>query len=156
MRVARVCARHAVVCAFVFLALAPMSALAFTPPAPGNPGNHIGEFLHNPHLQTPQVGGVAPLIPPASQSGTDTAGTESSPSSPSFPSVTLPSLDLQRSGGAALAALTPASNHWQDSLLVVVILAALIAANVVLGVLYAARGGNFLVRRTLRVASATA
>lgn len=153
MRVARVCARHAVVCAFVFLALTPMSALAFTPPAPGNPGNHIGEFLHNPHLQTPQVGGVAPLIPPASQLGTDSAGSESSAS---FPSITLPSLDLQRSGGAALAALTPGSNHWQDSLLVVVILAALIAANVVLGVLYAARGGNFLVRRTLRVAPATA
>lgn len=149
---ARVCARHAVVLALVFAALSPMSVLAFTPPAPGNPGNHFGELLHNPHMHSPAPGGGgggggragngSSGITNALQIGTNVTS--------SAPSIAFPSLEFQPPTGGEFSSLTPAFNLGQDSVLVVLIVAALIAANVALGVLYLARGGNFLLRRALR------
>ena len=155
MKAARTFARHAVVLALVFVALTPTSVLAFTPPAPGNPGNHFGELLHNPHMQqTP--GGGGNNGGGSGSTGVVNAFSNGTNGGETTPALSIPAFDLQPANDGGFSALTAAFNLGQDSVLVVVILAALIAANVVLGVLYAARGGNFLVRRVLRPVPATA
>lgn len=72
------------------------------------------------------------------------------------PSVALPELQLNPAPGGGFAALTRALGFGHDSVLVVIILAALVAANVAWAVVYGARGGNFLIRRVLRPIPATA
>lgn len=153
MTAARFVVRHSILLLFLFLALIPTSAQAFNPPDPNSPGNHTGEYLHNPHMQNSQTPGGG------GNSGTPGSGVQNAfgsfkTGSGSLPSTSPPSFEFQPSG-ATLPALTAGSSLGQDAWLVVVILAALIAANVVLGVLYASRGGNFLVRRVLRPAPVT-
>lgn len=65
------------------------------------------------------------------------------------PSIELPALQLNPAAGGGFETLTTAFGFGQDSVLVVVILAALVAANIVLAVVFGVRGGNFLVRRIL-------
>ena len=156
---ARAGARLSIPLLFLFLALAPSSVLAFHPPDP-TPGKHTGEYLHNPHMQSSQV-----PVPGGSTNGTPPGGVHNSfgslkngsPADPPASSSQGQQSDVQiQTAGASLPALTSGSNLGQDAWLVVIILAALIAANVVLGVLYASRGGNYLVRRMLRPAPVTA
>lgn len=65
------------------------------------------------------------------------------------PSIQLPALQLNPATGGGYEALTAAFGFGQDSVLVVIILAALVATNIVLAVVYGVRGGNFLIRRIL-------
>ncbi len=155
MKAARACTRHAVVLALVFLALTPTAALAFTPPAPGNPGRHLGELLHNPHLQvaTPGGGGQGTGTGP---SGITNALSTVTGGGPSEPSIDFPAFQLASASGGGFSSLTAESTVGRDSVLVVAILAALIAANVVLAVVYVARGGNFLIRQVLQPVPAAA
>ena len=158
MKAARAFARRAVVLALVFVALTPTSVLAFTPPAPGNPGNHFGELLHNPHMQPPPPAsggkgggnnngstGISNALPAGGNAGGATS-----------PTIDLPALQVNPASGGGYEALTAASGFGQDSVLVVIILAALVAANVALAVIYVVRGGNFLIRRVLSPVPATA
>ena len=156
MRIARVVARDAVILLFVFLTLSPATVLAFNPPDPNSPGHHYGEYLHNRHLQTSQ--------PPPAPGGGNTngggggvqnafGGLKSGAAGPS--SDALPAFHFQRIG-LVVPQLTAESKAGLDAWWVVVLLAAFIAANVVLGVLYASRGGNYVVRRVLRPLPATA
>jgi len=149
LRIARLVARDGVILLFVFLALSPATVLAFNPPDPNSPGHHYGEYLHNRHLQTSQP-------PPApSGGGVQNAfgGLKSGAAGPS--SDALPAFHFQRIG-LVVPQLTAESKAGLDAWWVVVLLAAFIAANVVLGVLYASRGGNYVVRRVLRPLPATA
>ncbi len=149
MRIARLVARDGVILLFVFLALSPATVLAFNPPDPNSPGHHYGEYLHNRHLQTSQP-------PPApSGGGVQNAfgGLKSGAAGPS--SDALPAFHFQRIG-LVVPQRTAESKAGLDVWWVVVLLAAFIAANVVLGVLYASRGGNYVVRRVLRPLPATA
>ncbi|HEV2216034.1 MAG TPA: hypothetical protein VGV88_00540 [Candidatus Dormibacteraeota bacterium] len=155
MRVARYVARHSVLFLFLFLALSPATVLAFNPPNPGGPGNHLGEYLHNPHLQGSQSqpppgggstgggGGVtdALAIPQSGGEGPNLAA--------------LPAFRFQPQG-FAIPALQSASSVGGDAWWVVVLLAAFLAANVVLAVLYVSRAGNFVYRRVLRLVPSTA
>jgi len=148
LRIARVVARDAVILLFVFLALSPATVLAFNPPDPNSPGHHYGEYLHNRHLQTSQ--------PPPAPGGGNNNGRgvqnafgvlKSGAAGPS--SDALPAFHFQPIG-LVVPQLTAESKAGLDVWWVVVLLAAFIAANVVLGVLYASRGGNYVVRRVLR------
>lgn len=154
MKAARVRAWRAVLLPLAFLALAPTSVLAFNPPAPGNPGLHIGEYLHNPHLQTAPGGGG--LGTGTGSNGTTNASSFQAAAGESTPTISFPVLQLQPGSGGGFSSLTAGFNFGQDSVLVVAILAALIAANVVLGVVYVARGGNFLLKQALRPVPAVA
>ena len=81
--------------------------------------------------------------------GVDKNGSSSAQSS-AFP-------DFQfQMAGTALPPLTAGSNPGQDAWLVVIILAALIAANITAGVIYVSRGANYLIRRGLRPAPVAA
>lgn len=151
MRVARPVARRAVLFLFVFLAFSPATVLAFTPPDPNSPGNHYGEYLHNKHMQTSQ-----PPPPPAPGGGggiQNAFGVLKSGTSGNL--ATLPGFHFQPTG-LVVPQLTAGSNVGKDAWWVVVLLAAFIAANVVLAVLYVSRGGNYVVRRVLRIAHTTA
>ncbi len=154
MRIARVVARDAVILLFVFLALSPATVLAFNPPDPNSPGHHYGEYLHNRHLQTSQ--------PPPAPGGGNNNGSgvqnafgvlKSGAAGPS--SDALPAFHFQPIG-LVVPQRTAESKAGLDVWWVVVLLAAFITANVVLGVLYASRGGNYVVRRVLRLLPATA
>jgi hypothetical protein len=147
---ARYFARHAVLLVFLFLALTPASVLAFNPPDPNSPGKHTGEYLHNPHMQNSQT-----PAPGGGSTGVQNAFGAYKSGSASDTSTELPAFEFQPTGGA-LPPLTAGTNLGNDAWLVVIILAALIAANLVLGVLYLSRGGNFVYRRVLRPAPATA
>ena len=152
MRVARVVARHAVLLLFVVLAIAPATALAFTPPDPNNPGNHYGEYLHNPHLQqqapTPGGGGGGNGIQNSFGSlGLSTAVQPSAESTPAF---------QFQPRGLAFPELTSALSLGRDAWWVAIILAAIVATNVALGVLWLARATNFLLQRSKRLVLATA
>jgi hypothetical protein len=135
---------------FVFLALAPATVLAFTPPDPNSPGHHYGEYIHNPHMTSGQ---------PAPGPGGGSNGGGGNGSQNAFGSARsgsagantggLPAFQFQASP-LSLPQLTAGVNLGQDAWLVVVILASLLAANVVLAVLYVARGGNYIYRRALR------
>ena len=153
MRVARAAARHAVLLVFVVLALTPTAAFAFTPPDPNKPGHHYGEYLHNPHLQSTPV---VPVPVPGS-GGKGGQGIQNAFAGPISAANTpeLPTLQFQPTS-LNLPALIAANSVGKDLWWVAVILAALIAANVVLGVLWLARGGNFVLRRSLRLVPATA
>ena len=147
MRVARVCARHALLPLFVCLALAPTSVLAFNPPDPNNPGHHYGEYLHNKHLQSQK----APLPGP----GRGGTGVQNALVRTAGNPVELPALQFEPSN-LSLPALIAANSVGKDALLVVIVLAALIAANVVLGVIYLSRGWSYIFTRALRPVPATA
>lgn len=151
MRVARAVARHAVPFLFAFLALTPAAVLAFTAPDPNSPGHHYGEYLHNKHLlasqPTPAPGGGGNGIQNA-------LGTlESGAAGPNLQALL--AFHFQPIG-LALPPLSAATNIGKDAWWVVVLLAAFIAADVVLAVLYVSRGGNFVVRRALRLVPSTA
>ena len=155
MRIARVVARYAVILLFLFLALSPATVLAFNPPDPNSPGHHYGEYLHNGHLQTLQP-------PPAPGGGTNNNGGDIQnafgglKSGAAVPSTeALPAFHFQPIG-LVVPQLTAASNAGLDAWWVVVLLAAFIAANVVLAVLYVSRGGNYVVRLVLRPLPASA
>lgn len=123
---------------------------AFTPPDPNSPGHHFGEYLHNPHLQS------TPTVPVAGGGGNGGGGIQDSfapVSSTSMPA--LPTLQFQPAG-LNLPALTAANIVGKDLWWVAVILAAVIATVVVQGVLWIARGGNFVLRRGLRLVPVTA
>src|SRR5690348_17005752 len=147
--VARVVARNALLLVFLVLALFPVTVLAFNPPDPNSPGHHFGEFLHNKHLQTSQP---SPAPGGNNNSGggggiqNSFGGLTSGTGGPG--TYTLPAFHFQPSG-LALPALTAASSVGKDAWWVVVLLAAFIAADVVLAVLYLSRGGNYAVRRVL-------
>ena len=155
MRIARIVARDAVILLFLFLALSPVTVLAFNPPDPNSPGNHFGEYIHNKHVQTSQPA-------PAPGGGTNNNGggiqnafgvLKSGSAGPS--SEALPAFHFQPIG-LVVPQLTAASNAGLDAWWVVVLLAAFIAANVVLAVLYVSRGGNHVVRLVLRRLPASA
>lgn len=147
MTVARLVARDAVILLFVLLALSPATVLAFNPPDPNSPGHHHGEYLHNKHLQAPPLpgggGGIQNTFG-ALKSGSAGPGAEA-----------LPAFHFQPNG-LSVPALTAGGNIGKDAWWVVVLLAAFIAANVVLAVLYVSRSGNQVVRRVLRLLPATA
>jgi len=156
LRIARVVARDAVILLFVFLALSPATVFAFNPPDPNSPGHHYGEYIHNKHLQTSQ--------PPPAPGGGNNNGSgggihnalgvlKSGAAGPS--PAALPAFHFQHIG-LVVPQLTAESKAGLDAWWVVVLLAAFIAANVVLGVLYVSRGGNYAVRRVLRSLPATA
>ena len=154
MTAARNGARISIFLLFLFLALTPTSAFAFSPPDPNNPGKHTGEYLHNPHMLTSQ----APTPGGANGSANGGLGNSSGVNkngSSSVQSSALPDFQFQMAG-AALPQLTAGSNLGQDAWLVVIILAALIAANIAVGVIYVSRGGHYLIRRGLRPAPAAA
>jgi hypothetical protein len=150
LRIARLVARHAVILLLVFLALSPATVLAFNPPDPNSPGHHYGEYLHNWHLQTSQ-----PAPAPAPGGGNNNSGgiqnafgvLKSGSAGPS--PEALPAFHFQHIG-MVVPQLTAASNAELDAWWVVVLLAAFIAANVVLAVLYVSRGGNYVLRLVLR------
>lgn len=144
MTAARKVARISIFLLFLFLALSPASALAFNPPDPSSPGKHTGEYLHNPHMQTSQ----APT-PSGTNGGLGNSFGVNKSGSSSVQSSQLPDFQFQMAG-SALPPLTAGSNLGQDAWLVVIILAALIAANVVVFVIYVSRGGHYLIRRGLR------
>ena len=153
MKVARAVARRALIVAVgsvVLLVLAPASVLAFTPPAPGNPGNHYGELLHNPHMRTGQP---APGPGGGNNNGGGNnfqnafGGTRSGFAGDSTGG--LPAFQFQATP-LSLPQLTAGVNLGQDAWLVVILLASLLAANVVLAVLYVSRGGHYMYRRALR------
>jgi hypothetical protein len=149
LKVARAVVRRALIVTFVFLALAPASVLAFSPPDPNRPGHHYGEYLHNPHLlsSAPTPG---PGIGANKGGGTgiqNAFGMARSGSSGQNASI-LPPFQFQATP-LSLPALTGGFNVGQDAWLVVIMLASLLAANVVLGVLYVARGGNYVYRHAL-------
>jgi hypothetical protein len=156
LRIARVVARDAVILLFVFLALSPATVLAFNPPDPNSPGHHHGEYLHNRHLQTSQP------LPGGGSSNNNGGGDgihnafgvlKSGAAGPS--PEALPAFHIQRTG-LVVPQLTAESKAGLDAWWVVVLLAAVIAANVVLAVVYVSRGGNYVVRRILRPLPATA
>lgn len=151
MRVARAVARHALVLVFLVLALTPTTAFAFTPPDPNNPGHHYGEYLHNPHLQS------TPAATVPGSGGNGGGGIQDSFAGPvnAASTLMLPALQFQPTS-LDLPALNAADNIGKDLWWVAVILAAVIAPNVVLGVLWLARAGNFVLRRGLRPVPATA
>ena len=155
MRIARVVARDAVILLFVFLALSPATVFAFNPPDPNSPGHHYGEYLHNWHLQTSQP-------TPAPGGGNNNNGgsvqnafgvLKSGAAGPS--SEGLPAFHFQPIG-LVVPQLNAESKAGLDAWWVVLLLAAFIAANVVLAVLYVSRGGNYMVRLALRPLPATA
>jgi len=153
--VARVVARNALLLLFFVLALFPATVLAFNPPDPNSPGHHFGEYLHNKHLQN-----SPPSPTPGGNNNGGGGGIQNSfgglTSGTGGPGTyTLPAFHFQRNG-LALPALTAAASAGKDAWWVVVLLAAFIAANVVLAVLYVSRGGNFIVRRVLRALPANA
>jgi hypothetical protein len=155
LRAARLVARHAVLLLFVVLALIPASALAFTPPDPNNPGNHFGEWLHNPHLQQ-----QAPSPTPGGGGGNgggiqDSFGGQGSSAGVAPNLSGVPSFQF-RPAGLGIPALGSALGLGKDSWWVAVLLAALVAANVALGVVWLARGANYVLRRGLRLVPATA
>lgn len=155
MTVARLVARDAVILLFVFLALSPATVLAFNPPDPNSPGKHHGEYLHNRHLQTSQ-----PAPPPGGGNNNGGGGgiqnafgvLKSGAAGPA--SQALPAFHLQPNG-LSVPVLNAGRNVGPDAWWVVVLLAAFIAVNVVLAVLYVSRGGNYVVRRVLRLLPAT-
>lgn len=153
MKIARAVARRALLVPFALVALAPATVLAFTPPNP-SPGHHYGEYLHNKHLQTSQP---TPAPGGGSNDGSGIQNAFGTPKSgtPDPSGDPLPSFHFQRAG-QVLPALSTSSNAAKDAWWVVVLLAAFIAANVVLAVIYVSRGGNYVVRRVLRIALATA
>ncbi len=150
MRVAQVFARHALLLPFAFVALSPATALAFNPPDPNSAGHHYGEYLHNKHLQSSQ-----PTPAPGNGGGIQNSlgALKSGTTEPSADS--LPAFHFQPEG-LVVPALTARSNVGKDAWWVVVLLAAFLAANVVLAVLYVSRGANYAVRRALRPMPATA
>jgi hypothetical protein len=149
LTVARLVARDAVILLFVFLALSPATALAFNPPDPNSPGHHYGEYLHNRHLQTLQ-----PPLPGGGGGIHDAVGVlKSGAAGPG--AEALPAFHFQPNG-LSVPALTAGGNVGKDAWWVVILLAAFIAANVVLAVLYVSRGGNHVVRRALRLLPVTA
>lgn len=149
LKVARAVARRALFIPFVFLALAPASVLAFTPPDPNSPGHHFGELIHNPHLRSGQPapgtggGGGGSGSGVQNSFGSARSGT-AGPSTGGLPAFQLHPTPL------SLPQLTGGANLGQDAWLVVIILASLLAANVVLAVLWVSRGGHFVYRRALR------
>lgn len=151
MRAARVVARHAVLVLFVVLAIAPVTALAFTPPNPNNPGNHYGEYLHNPHLQqpasTPAGGGGGGIRNSFNGLGAATEAPSSVGAAQAF---------QFRPRGLSFPELTSALTLGKDAWWVAIILAAVVATNVALGVLWLARATNFLLQRSKRLVLATA
>ena len=157
MRIARVVARHAFPVLFALLALSPATVLAFNPPDPNSPGHHYGEYLHNKHLLT------SPPPPAPGGGGNNNGGGGGirnafgglNPGTESQNTPALPAFHFQPVG-LVVPALSAASNVGKDAWWVVVLLAAFIAANVVLVVLYVSRGGNYVVRRVLRPLLATA
>lgn len=159
MRIARVLARHAVALALVLVALAPTSVLAFTPPAPGNPGHHYGELIHNPHMQPSPGGGGGNNGGGANNgsSGISNSLWIGGSASDQGPSIDTPGVELSpTTGGGFDTVAAVVVDSGQNSALVVIILAALIAANVSFAVVYVARGGNFLMRRVLSPVPAAA
>ena len=151
-RIARLVARDAVILLFLFLALSPATVLAFNPPDPNSPGHHTGEYLHNKHLQTSQ--------PTPAPGGGGGGGIQNSfgvlKSGGAGPStLALPAFQFQPNG-LVLPPLAAGSNVGKDSLWTVVLLASLIAANIVLAVIYVSRGANYVARRALRFVPATA
>jgi hypothetical protein len=148
LRIARLVARHAVILLFLFLALSPATVLAFNPPDPNSPGHHYGEYIHNRHLQTSQP-------PPAPGGGIQNAFSVLKSGSAGPSSEALPAFHFQPIG-LVVPQLTAASSAGLDAWWVVVLLAALIAANVVLAVLYVSRGVNYVVRLALRPLPASA
>lgn len=148
MKVARAVARRALFIPFVFLALAPATVLAFTPPDPNSPGHHYGELIHNPHLKSGQP------TPGPGNNGGGGNGIQNAFGSARFGSAGpntggLPAFQFQPTP-LSLPQLTGGANLGQDALLVVIILASFLAANVALGVLYVARGSHHVYRRVLR------
>ena len=122
--------------------------LAFNPPEPTSAGYHYGEYIHNRHLQTSQP-------PPAPGGGIQNAfGVLKSGAAGPIPEA-LPAFHFQPIG-LVVPQLTTASSAELDAWWVVVLLAAFIAANVVLAVLYVSRGGNYVVRLALRPLPASA
>lgn len=147
---ARAVARRALFVPFVFLALAPASVLAFTPPDPNSPGNHYGEYLHNPHMRSGQPApGPGGGNNGGAGNGIQNAFGGARSGSPGANTGGLPAFQFQ-APPVSLPQLTGGANLGQDAWLVVVILASVIAANVALGVVYVARGGNYVYRRALR------
>ena len=146
LKVARAVARRALFIPFVFLALAPATVLAFTPPDPNSPGHHYGELIHNPHLKSGQPasgsggggGGVFHTAFGSARSGSAVLNTGGLPAFEFHPTP------------LALPQLTGGANLGQDAWLVVIILASFLAANVALGVLYVARGSHYVYRRVLQ------
>jgi hypothetical protein len=146
LRIARLVARDAVILLFLFLALSPVTVLAFNPPDPNSPGHHYGEYIHNRHLQTSQ--------PPPGGGNNNGGGIQNAfgvlkSGSPGPSPQALPAFHFQHIG-LVVPQLTAASSAGLDAWWVVVLLAAFIAANVVLAVLYVSRGGNYVVRLALR------
>lgn len=155
MRVARAVARHAVLLVFVFLALSPGVVLAFTPPDPNSPGHHYGEYLHNKHLLSSQ-----PAPAPGGGGGNGGGGIQNAfgglkSGTETQSAVALPGFHFQPIG-LVVPFLSSASSVGADAWWVVVLLASIIAANVVLAVIYVSRGGNYVVRRALRLVPSTA
>jgi len=157
LRVARLVARDAVILLFVFLALSPATVLAFNPPDPNSPGHHYGEYLHNKHAQTSQP-------PPAPGGGNNSNGggggirnafgvLKSGAAGPS--PEALPAFHFQPVG-RVVPQLAAESKAGLDAWWVDVILAAFIAANVALALLYVSRGGHYVVRVVLRPQPPTA
>ena len=151
MKVARAVARRALFAALLFLVLAPAPVLAFTPPDPNSPGHHYGELIHNPHMRSGQ-----PAPGPGGGGSNNGGGNgfqnafgsgrfgSAGPNTSGFPAFQFHQTPL------ALPQLTGGVNLGQDAWLVVIILALLVAANVVLAVLYVARGCHYVYRRALR------
>lgn len=154
MRAARSVARHSVLFLFLFVALSPATVLAFSPPNPGGPGNHLGEYLHNPHLQASQ-----PAPPPGGGSNGGGGGVTEALAIPQSggegPNLAALHAFRFQPRGFAIPALHSASSAGGDAWWVVALLAAFLAANVVLAVLYVSRGGNFIYMRVLRLVTAT-
>jgi hypothetical protein len=147
LTVARLVTRDAVILLFVFLALSPATVLAFNPPDPNSPGHHHGEYLHNKHLQAPPL--------PGGGGGIQNAFGVLKSGGAGPPTQALPAFHFTPNG-LSVPALTAGRNAGKDAWWVVVLLAAFLAANVVLAVLYVSRGGNYVVRRVLRLLPATA
>jgi hypothetical protein len=148
LRIAHVVARGELFLLFAFLALLPSTVLSFNPPDPNSPGHHYGEYLHNKHLQNSQ--------PPPAPGGGGSNGGGIQNSFGGLKSGTggqneaaLPAFHFQPVG-LVVPQLTAWSNVSKDAWWVVILLAAFIAANVVLLVLYVSRGGNYVVRLVLR------
>ena len=151
--VARAVARVQLLSLVVFLALLPATVLAFNPPDPNSPGHHYGEYLHNKHLQTAQPPGGGNNNGGGGGIQNSFGGLKSGAGGSN--EAALPAFHFQPNG-LVVPALNAGLSVGKDALWVVILLAALIAANVVLAVIYVSRGGNYLVRRVLRFVPATA
>lgn len=135
------------------MALAPVTALADDPGNPGhhygqisNPGHHYGQFKHPKSLPSPTPG-TQPSAPavqtqPGSNSANQPIGSPLSVNNPGS-TVTDGSLGGQVSTPVASPTPVPLRNLW----LTAILLALVLAANVVVGVVLVGRALHFVLER---------